>query len=83
MHKGTIYLRYAYQSPNHRPRWSFLLTMTIQHVNKNPGPRYDTLLLRLIQGYLLSACPHRQFHSLPDLLDSRAALPKSYPSALV
>ena len=26
---------------------------------------YDTLLLRLIPGDLLSACPHRQFHTLP------------------
>ena len=48
----------------------------------NPGPGYDTLLLRLIPEDLLSACPHRQFHTLPGLLDSRAALPNSYPSAL-
>ena len=33
MHKVTIYRRYAYQSPNHRLRWSFVLT--IQHVNKH------------------------------------------------
>ena len=34
-----------------------------------PGPGYNTLLLRLILGYLysLSACPHRQFHTLPGL----------------
>ena len=50
--------------------------------DRNPGPGYDTLLLRLIPGYLLSACPHRQFHTLPGLLDSRAALPNSYPNAL-
>ena len=31
---------------------------------------------------LLSALPHRQFHTLPSLLDSRAALPNSYPNAL-
>ena len=33
MHKVAIYRRYAYQSPNHRPRWSFVLTK--QHVNKH------------------------------------------------
>ena len=48
----------------------------------NPGPGYDTLLLRLIPGDLLSACPHRQFHTLPGLLESRAALPNSYLNAL-
>ena len=26
-------------------------------LDRNPGPGYDTLLLRLIQGDLLSACP--------------------------
>ena len=36
----------------------------------------------MIPGDLLSAFPHRQFHTLPGLLDSRAALPNSYPSAL-
>ena len=36
----------------------------------------------MIPGDLLSACPHRQFHTLPGLLDSRAALPNSYPNAL-
>ena len=48
----------------------------------NPGPGYDTLLLRLIPEDLLIACPHRQFHTLPGLLDNRATLPNSYPSAL-
>ena len=48
----------------------------------NPGPGYDILLLRLIPRDLLSACPHRQFHTLPGLLESRAALPNSYPYAL-
>ena len=33
MHKVAIYRRYTYQSPNHRPRWSFVLT--IHHVNKH------------------------------------------------
>ena len=34
MHKVAIYLRYAYQSPNHRPPWSLVPTI-IQHVNKH------------------------------------------------
>ena len=36
----------------------------------------------MIPGELLSAFPHRQFHTLPGLLDSWAALPNSYPNAL-
>ena len=36
----------------------------------------------MIPGDLLSAFPHRQFHTLPGLLDSRAALPNSNPNAL-
>ena len=51
-------------------------------LEKNPGPGYDTLLLRLIPGDLLSAFPHRQFHTLPGLLDSQAAPPNSHPNAL-
>ena len=51
-------------------------------LDRNPGPGYGTLLLQLIPGDLLSACPHRQFHTLPGLLDSRAALSNSYPNAL-
>ena len=35
----------------------------------------------MIPGDLLSAFPHRQFHTLPSLLDSWAALPNSYPNA--
>ena len=35
----------------------------------------------MIPGDLLSAFPHRQFHTLPGLLDSWAALPNSYPNA--
>ena len=31
--------------------------------------------------FTLSAFPYRQFHTLPGLLDSWAALPNSYPSA--
>ena len=51
-------------------------------LDRNPGPEYDTLLLRLIPGDLLSACPHRQFHTLPGLLDSWASLSNSYPSII-
>ena len=36
----------------------------------------------MIPGDLLSAFPHRQFHTLPGLLDSQAALSDSHPSAL-
>ena len=52
-------------------------------LDRNPGPGYDTLLLRMISGDLLSAFPHRQFHTLPGLLDSWAALPNSNPNACV
>ena len=51
-------------------------------LDRNPGPGYNTLLLRFIPEDLLSACPHRQFHTLPGLLDSQAALSNSYPNAL-
>ena len=37
----------------------------------------------MIPGDLLSACPHRQFHTLPGLLDSWAALSNSNPNAYV
>ena len=40
-------------------------------------------LLRLIQGDLLSACPQRQFRTIPGLWNSRAALSNSYPNAYV
>ena len=35
----------------------------------------------MIPGDLLSAFPHRQFYTLPGLLDSLAALPNSNPDA--
>ena len=35
----------------------------------------------MIPGDLLSAFPHRQFHTLPGLLDSWVALPNSNPNA--
>ena len=37
----------------------------------------------MIPGDLLSAFPHRQFHTLPGLLDSWASLPNSNPNACV
>ena len=43
-------------------------------LDRNLGLGYNTLLLRLIPADLLSACLHRQFHTLPGLLDTRAAL---------
>ena len=52
-------------------------------LDRNPGTGYNTLLLRLIPGDLLSACPQGQFHTLPGLSDSRAALSNSYPTACV
>ena len=55
----------------------------MQHWIKKPGPGYNALLLRLIPGDLQSTCPHRQFHTLPGLLDSRAALSNRYPNACV
>ena len=50
-------------------------------LDRNLGPGYDTLLLQMIPGDLLSAFPHRQFHTLPGLLDSWAALQNSNPNA--
>ena len=37
----------------------------------------------MIPGDLLSAFPNKQFHTLPGLLDSWAALPNSNPNACV
>ena len=47
-------------------------------IDRNPGPGYNTLFLRLVPGYFYSACPHRQFYTLPGLLVSQAALSNSY-----
>ena len=52
-------------------------------LDRNLGQGYNTLLLRLISVDLLSAFPHRQFHTLPGLLDSRAELSDTYPYACV
>ena len=34
-------------------------------LDRNAGPGYNTLFLRLIPGDLNSACPHKQFYTLP------------------
>ena len=47
----------------------------------NLGLGYNTLIWWLILWDLLSGCPHKQFNTLPDLLDSGAALSHSYPNA--
>ena len=36
-------------------------------LDRNLGPGYNTLLSWLISADLFSACPHRQFHTLPGL----------------
>ena len=51
-------------------------------LDSNLGTGYDTLLLQMIPGDLLNAFPHRQFHTLPGLLDSLVALLNSYPNTL-
>ena len=38
--------------------------------DKNQGPKNNNLLWRLIPGDFYSACPTRQFHTLPGLLQS-------------
>ena len=40
----------------------------------------NTLLLQLIPGDLLSACPHRQFHTLPSCTIKLLTLLKCVPS---
>ena len=52
-------------------------------LERNPGPEYNTLFLRLIPGDLLYVCPHKQFHTLPGLFNSRATLSNHYPNACV
>ena len=39
-------------------------------LDRNLGPGYNALCLQLILGDRLSACLHRQFNTLPDLLES-------------
>ena len=45
------------------------------------GTGCNTLILQLIPGDLSSACHHRQFHTLPVILHSQAALSNSYSNA--
>ena len=47
-------------------------------LDRNLGRGCNTLLLRMIPGDLLSACPQRQFHTILGLLDSWAALSNYY-----
>ena len=49
--------------------------------DRNPGLGYNTLLFRLIRD-LLSACPHKQFYTLPTS-NLRAALSNWYSNACV
>ena len=51
-------------------------------LDRNLEQGYNTLLLRLIPGELLSAWPRRQICALPGLLDSQTAASNSYPNAL-
>ena len=48
-------------------------------LDRNLGPGYNNLLLWLTPGDILSACPHKLFHTLLGLLDSRVALSNSNP----
>ena len=79
--KGKSYLIYNFMVW-FNPLWCFFGSEGHVALDRNPGPGYDTLLLRMIPD-LLSAFPHRQFHTLPSLLDSWAALPNSNPNACV
>ena len=47
-------------------------------LERSPGQGYDTPFLQIIPGDLSSACSNRQFHTLPGLLDSQAAMSNSY-----
>ena len=49
-------------------------------LDRNAGVGYNTLVLQLIQGDILSECPRGQFGTLPSLLDSRAAMLNCYPN---
>ena len=46
------------------------------------GARLDTLTLA-VPGDLFSACPHRQFPTIPSLSHSWIALPNFYPNACI
>ena len=51
-------------------------------LDRDAGPGYNTLLLRLIPGNLNSTCPIDS-STLPGLLHSRVALPNHYLDACV
>ena len=50
-------------------------------LDRNPGLGYNILLLLSIPGDILSACPLRQFHTLPGLLDSQTSLSNFFPNS--
>ena len=53
-------------------------------LDRNPGPGYNTTALSFIPwGFYSVYYPHRQFYTLPGLLHTRAALPKSSSNACV
>ena len=62
-----------------------LTTKPTRHgaLGRNPRAGYNTLHLRIFPRYFLSACPHRQFHTLPGFLDSHVAWSNSYPMCQV
>ena len=51
-------------------------------LDRNTGPWYDILLLRLTPGYVWSASPHRQFHSVPAAVGLHCQTPTPTPSRL-
>ena len=52
-------------------------------LDRNPGPGYNTIRLRLISGDLLNEYHNTQFHTLPGLQDSRTELSNFYPDPCV
>ena len=43
-------------------------------LDRNPGWGYNTLILQLIPGNCYDTCTHIQYHTLPCLLESQAAV---------
>ena len=43
-------------------------------IDRNSVPEYNSLLLWLIHWDILSACPHRQFHTLSHLCNQQVKL---------
>ena len=56
--------QYYYLSININPLWCFFGIEGHVALDRNPWPGYNTLLLQLIPGDILSACSHIQFHTL-------------------